>query len=598
MNPPMLSVSVCQTRLVQRSAMLLVLATLLGITSGASAAATCASPQALGVAREVVLDTTAGQLYGNGEYTANADLLQDKEVVLTFDDGPLPETTRQILTALEAECTKATFFVVGRMALAYQTTLRDIDRRGHTIANHTWSHAFASRLSPLRAREEIERGVSMVSAVLGKPPAPFFRFPFLDDPIEMINYLKGRNFGIFSIDVDSYDTHGLTVTSEKIISKTINELKTKGKGIVLLHDIKRQTAEAVPELLRQLRENGFKIVHLRPRAVATTVAVTDAEAHVLLARVNADILASRGVPDGVIAAKSAMAAVRRIPDQGIVDSAVQLAVLQPGTGTGVSPRYANSAAGFAKKPALVRFALRGAPNTADDAVVATKKPLKDVVEESTGKATSATPVAAKPATANSESAKSEVAKSEPVKPESAEAAIVETEVAAAKAGAARIAAAELASTADARAARLARAEQAERDERTDNAARAERLARAERTQDAERRRARSEEQSQQARIADREKAAQADRIATQRAKQARIVAQAEADAERQADKEAERVRVRRAEAKKKESVRVAAIATASKPKVVRVAVKPKPVVTYLIPKRANAAELVAARMKR
>jgi peptidoglycan-N-acetylglucosamine deacetylase len=121
--------------------------------------------QALGVGRIVEVDTSSGPRFGHQQYK-DQEFLADGEVVLTFDDGPLRPYTRPVLKALDAECTKATFFMVGQMALADPEMAREVARRGHTIGSHTWSHKNLKRLTPLKARGEIE---PMHSARLLRP---------------------------------------------------------------------------------------------------------------------------------------------------------------------------------------------------------------------------------------------------------------------------------------------------------------------------------------------------------------------------------------------------------------------------------------------
>ncbi|HEY5827687.1 MAG TPA: polysaccharide deacetylase family protein, partial [Hyphomicrobiaceae bacterium] len=124
----------------------------------ASAQETCVPSvgrdNALGTSRTVEVDTSKGPLYGFQYKDQN--FLGDGEVVLTFDDGPLRSYTVPVLEALAAHCTKATFFVVGRMAVADPEMVKEYDRRGHTIGTHTWSHVNLRAASPARARAEIE----------------------------------------------------------------------------------------------------------------------------------------------------------------------------------------------------------------------------------------------------------------------------------------------------------------------------------------------------------------------------------------------------------------------------------------------------------
>lgn len=213
----------------------------------------------LGVSRVLEIDTTGGPRFGNNQYK-DIDFLRPGEVVLTFDDGPLRSKTAAVLNALERHCTKATFFMVGRMALVDPAMVREIDRRGHTIGTHTWSHKMQGRLSSASGEKEIELGVSAVSLALGKPVAPFFRFPYLSDPARMQAQLKGRNQGIFSIDVDSLDFR--TRSGSTMKNRVLSTLKQKGKGIILMHDIQRSTAAGVSDLLDALAREGYKVVHI------------------------------------------------------------------------------------------------------------------------------------------------------------------------------------------------------------------------------------------------------------------------------------------------------------------------------------------------
>ena len=213
----------------------------------------------LGVSRVVEIDPAHGLLFGSMQHK-DFKFLKKGEVVLTFDDGPLRRYSLKVLNALEEECTKATFFMIGQMAISDPLMVREIARRGHTIASHTWSHKNLAHLTKARAEREIELGISAVSAALGKPVAPFFRFPYLSYNKSTIAYLKARDAGIFSIDVDSkdYTTRNGTV----VINRVLRRLKAAGKGIILFHDIQRSTAKGIRILLRKLKEKGYKVVHV------------------------------------------------------------------------------------------------------------------------------------------------------------------------------------------------------------------------------------------------------------------------------------------------------------------------------------------------
>ncbi len=248
------------------------------IGSGAQAAprATCQNPtSALGVSRVLEIDTSTGPRFGHQQYK-DLDFLSPGEVVLTFDDGPLRPHTQPIVDALEAQCTKATFFMVGSQAIADPDMVRQIIRNGHTVGTHTWSHANLRKSTPLKARQEIELGFSAVAAAAGQPISPFFRFPFLADTKAMMGYAQTRRMGIFSIEVDSLDYKSKSAAA--VHRDVLAQLAEFGKGIILFHDIQPATAQALPGLLEALKSKGYKVVHLKPKAMVATLPEFDAVA--------------------------------------------------------------------------------------------------------------------------------------------------------------------------------------------------------------------------------------------------------------------------------------------------------------------------------
>ncbi len=230
------------------------------------------NPDSLGVARTVEIDTTGGPGFGFEHFKAY-DFLRDGEVVLTFDDGPWPGNTPAVLKALAAQCTKALFFPIGKHAMWHPEILKQVAAAGHTIGSHTWSHLDLSKLPLAQAEEEIEKGVSAVRVTLGQPEAPFFRFPDLRHSPELLAYLGTRNIGIFSTDMDSFDFK--IHKPEQVIASVMTKLKKNGKGIVLMHDFQHATSLALPELLVQLKANGYKIVQVKAKEPVTTLAAYD-----------------------------------------------------------------------------------------------------------------------------------------------------------------------------------------------------------------------------------------------------------------------------------------------------------------------------------
>ncbi len=239
-----------------------------------------AGDAALGVSRTVEIDTTGGPKFG-AQYPGN-DFLQPGEVVLTFDDGPSRAKTPAILKALADHCTRATFLIVGRMALVEPELLRETAHAGHTIGLHTWSHKKLSAISSAKAKEEIEMGHSMVEKSLGQPVAPFFRFPYLAAPHAMLDYLSQRNIATLGIDIDSKDF--TTRKPDEMMRNVLTQLKAKGKGIILFHDIQASTAAGLKTLLDELKKRGFKVVHITGAKSVPTIASYDQRAEQLIAK--------------------------------------------------------------------------------------------------------------------------------------------------------------------------------------------------------------------------------------------------------------------------------------------------------------------------
>lgn len=227
----------------------------------------------LGVSRVVEVDTKGGGLYGD-QYPPQ-HLLEKGEVVLTFDDGPHPTYTKEILAALKAHCTKATFFNVGEMAKRYPDVAREVEAEGHTIGTHTWSHPNLGRTSLKRAKSQIESTINTENEVLANGVAPFFRFPYLSDPKRVRAYLADRDIAVFGIDVDSQDYR--TRKPDRITTNVLKGLVKTGGGIILFHDIHAQTAKALPDVLDELKRHGFHVVHLVPKSHVEVVAGTAPE---------------------------------------------------------------------------------------------------------------------------------------------------------------------------------------------------------------------------------------------------------------------------------------------------------------------------------
>jgi peptidoglycan-N-acetylglucosamine deacetylase len=234
------------------------------------AKAVCANPDALGLSRVVEIDTTGGPGFGF-EHFKQLDFLADKEVVLTFDDGPWPANTPAVLKALADECTKAVFFPIGKHATYHPEILRQVAAAGHTIGAHTWSHANlnSKKMTEQGAKDEIEKGYSAVKMALGTAPAPFFRFPELQHGPAAMAYLGTRNVAMFSCDADSFDFKAKDAA--QIVNTVMTKVDKLGKGIILMHDFQKHTAEALPTLLRRLKAGGYKVVLMKAKTTYQTL---------------------------------------------------------------------------------------------------------------------------------------------------------------------------------------------------------------------------------------------------------------------------------------------------------------------------------------
>jgi peptidoglycan/xylan/chitin deacetylase (PgdA/CDA1 family) len=233
----------------------LVLAALCG---GAKAGETC-GPGTLGVSRTIAVG--GAPRLGLKSYPQTLDL-HDREVVLTFDDGPSAPTPR-ILAALAAECAKATFFVIGRNADARPDLVRREIAEGHTVGSHSFSHPLAmSKMRFEAAMADIDRGAAAVDKAAGGKSAKFFRFPgFVDSP-ELLAAVEEKNMPVFGADLWASDWTPMTPQAE--LELLMRRLRRAGRGIILLHDIKKQTADMAPALLAALKAEHFQLVQMIP----------------------------------------------------------------------------------------------------------------------------------------------------------------------------------------------------------------------------------------------------------------------------------------------------------------------------------------------
>src|SRR6266536_1444375 len=246
------------------------------IATGTAGADECPAG-ALGVSRTLVVDSNEHVRLGSFQYNESLPLM-DREVVLTFDDGPLPPYTNRILDTLASECVKATFFMVGRMVQGYPAVVRRVYNEGHTIANHSQTHPFTfHKMSVEQASQEIEGGFASLRSALGDPKAvaPFFRFPGLLRQNSVEQYLAAHGDMTWSVDFMADDW--TRINNHEVTRRAISRIEAHGKGILLLHDIQPATALALPDILKELKARGFKIVHVVPATADRPKTVTEPE---------------------------------------------------------------------------------------------------------------------------------------------------------------------------------------------------------------------------------------------------------------------------------------------------------------------------------
>ena len=230
-----------------------------------SASLAC-GPNALGVSRTLPVGTLGGGAVGLKTYPRSLQL-EPGEVVLTFDDGPMPGRTEKVLDALAAQCVKATFFMIGRNAAAAPALAARVEREGHTIGYHSMTHPIMRGLPFEQARKNIEDGFQAVDkAVYGfarvESRSPFFRFPGFADTPQLDDWLASRDMVIFGADLWASDWEPESSDAElKLIFERL--AKSKG-GIVLLHDIQPRTVAMLPIFLKELKKRGYRIVHFVP----------------------------------------------------------------------------------------------------------------------------------------------------------------------------------------------------------------------------------------------------------------------------------------------------------------------------------------------
>ena len=217
---------------------------------------------ALGTSRTIVIDAAKHRSFDGSDAALG---LRSKEVILTFDDGPIAGKTSSILRTLKKECVKATFFYVGKMARAYPNLVRQVVRQGHTLAHHTHNHDRLSDFSMAQASRKIDRGISGLQKIAygdatSTPRTPFFRYPYFARTDKTDQLLARKGMVAFGANIDSLDWK--PSSPKQVHDRIMRRLRKAGKGIILMHDIQTRTAKMLPLLLRSLAAEGYRVVHI------------------------------------------------------------------------------------------------------------------------------------------------------------------------------------------------------------------------------------------------------------------------------------------------------------------------------------------------
>jgi peptidoglycan-N-acetylglucosamine deacetylase len=255
----------------------IMLVTTVVLTTAVAARATeCpGNPNALGTSRTIAVDPVEHPRIGTMQYRETLPL-DDHEVVITFDDGPIPPRSTKVLEILASECVKATFFLVGEMARAHPDAVRQIESAGHTIGTHSETHPLTFHKMPeAKAEQQINAGIASVASVLNDRSrlAPFFRIPGFLRRESVEQYLASQHLMTWCADFPADDW--MKISSEEVVKRALERLEEDGKGILLLHDIHPRTVEALPVILSELKRRGYRIVHVVPASSERPRTATD-----------------------------------------------------------------------------------------------------------------------------------------------------------------------------------------------------------------------------------------------------------------------------------------------------------------------------------
>jgi len=194
--------------------------------------------------------------------------LPTRAIALTFDDGPSPQYNSRVLDILDARGIKATFFFVGQWVRLHPEQVREVVRRGHNVASHSWSHPTYLRYWAREAQvSEVRKSYAALEAALADAPPeerarlePMFRFPGLGEGPYLADWLNQRGIIVISAEAGTDDWRGYSAGS--ITRITLNVMEDNQGGVLILHETRPQMIEALPGLLDELTARGFTFVQI------------------------------------------------------------------------------------------------------------------------------------------------------------------------------------------------------------------------------------------------------------------------------------------------------------------------------------------------
>jgi peptidoglycan-N-acetylglucosamine deacetylase len=193
--------------------------------------------------------------------------VQPGSVVLSFDDGPDPEYTPEILDILKQEDVKAIFFVTGFQSISHPDIVRRMAREGHEVGNHSFTHPDLSKLPDFLVRLELNSTQRVIQVLAGKPPR-LIRPPYAADNMgytpqeaHVLEIATGLGYRALGANLNPEDWRG--IPAAKIVETVLREADNGNGSVIELHDAggdRSQTVKALPILIEALRDRGFKFV--------------------------------------------------------------------------------------------------------------------------------------------------------------------------------------------------------------------------------------------------------------------------------------------------------------------------------------------------